>query len=340
MKAPVITDDATKFATTWYGKPLPSEGVTTANEKKRKRQPPKAKNWFLTFQTEEFTFPECTEVNYAVYSRDTAPTTGKVHWHAYVQFKRQKRYTGIEKIFGKCDHRIAQDKHASIKYIKAKESPQEIGSYTSTGDRTDLMDCKKKLDKGKTWFELAQTHFAPAMRYRRSFKEYAEEVRRRKIPKRQEIKIFIIWGPTGSGKTHLVYDRHPIEDIYALSTGGKKLWFSGYTGQGVLLIDEFYGQCQYATMLRLTHEFPYQAETKGGHAYKAWHTVYILSNSPPCKWYQTVPSTDALKRRITQVYEMRDRKLHESSWVPSGFAQESFTDRKDQTSYLIKRNYY
>ena len=52
------------------------------------------------------------------------------------------------------------------------------------------------------------------------------------------------WGESGSGKTHEVYEKNKIEEIYKVKYGNSGVWFDGYQFKKhkVVLFDEFVGQ--------------------------------------------------------------------------------------------------
>jgi len=75
----------------------------------------------------------------------------------------------------------------------------------------------------------------------------------------RDIKVIVLWGDAGSGKTRFVYDNHKIEDIYKLNVNSNgALWFDGYESQSVLLIDDFNGWIQYRDLLTILDRYPYR----------------------------------------------------------------------------------
>lgn len=84
--------------------------------------------------------------------------------------------------------------------------------------------------------------------------------------------------------------------------GGNNLWFDGYDGQSVLIIDDFSGWIKYRFLLRLLDGYQVRLEVKGSHTWAAWTEVYITSNVPPEGWYERGAPPELLRRLDEIVY--------------------------------------
>lgn len=82
-------------------------------------------------------------------------------------------------------------------------------------------------------------------------------------------------------------------------------WFDGYTGQNIVLFDDFdSGQCSYRLLLKLLDRYPLSVQVKGGCVNWRPRIVYITSNRDPSMWYTEEPNIDALLRRIDVTISM------------------------------------
>jgi len=143
------------------------------------------------------------------------------------------------------------------------EGPWTYGEEPQQGKRVDLEAVKRDLDDGARDEELAEKHFSAWLRYRQAFKEY----RLLKQSKRSwPTTVSVYWGASGTGKTRRAEwearsrAEHE-DDIYWLNnTGGNTLWWDGYTGQSVVVIDDFYGWVKYSDMLRVIDRYPYAVQ--------------------------------------------------------------------------------
>lgn len=145
------------------------------------------------------------------------------------------------------------------------------------------------------------------LKYPRGVQAIMEQVNRKLMKTwRTKLKVQVLWGPAGLGKTrHAMGD---LEDVYILdNSNSDTLWFDGYSGQGHLLVDDFYGWIRHGTLLRILDIYPYRCPVKGSHTYAAWNLVTLTSNRHPSTWYQNTPWTEdeALKRRIHEIYEVK-----------------------------------
>ena len=110
------------------------------------------------------------------------------------------------------------------------------------------------------------------------------------------MKVYLLWGTSGAGKTRYVHDMWG-EEVYTLA-GQKPLWFDGYDGQKVLLIDEFEGVEEFgrSNLLKCLDIYPYYAPVKGGFVCAQWEKVYITGNNDLGSIFRY---DAALRRRVT-----------------------------------------
>lgn len=109
----------------------------------------------------------------------------------------------------------------------------------------------------------------------------------------------MVWGRPGTGKSRYVWDMWG-DDLYSLFSQ-KPLWFDGYRGEKVLLIEEFeYDGISREMLLKLLDIYPLQVPVKGGSVWAQWTKIYITGN---CN--MTVGWCPALMRRVTSVEEVQ-----------------------------------
>lgn len=182
----------------------------------------------------------------------------------------------------------------------------ELGNIgkTGQGSRSDVQELVDGLRAGKSNTELIEA--LPYAMFNNSakvnrFREMME------TPKaRFPIKVFLIEGPTGIGKTRHVFEHVP--DVYSVPEPvGGRLWFSGYQGQDTILIDDFGTEETWikavspTTLFKILDPYPLTVEVKGGYRAACWTTVIITTNIPFEYWWKSInqPHLEALKRRLT-----------------------------------------
>lgn len=168
------------------------------------------------------------------------------------------------------------------------------------GERSDLKKLKADIDAGMLLPDIADNHFGQFIRYRNGINAYKLL---RTEPRQWQTEVQVLWGPPGTGKSRRINhlcERHGFEDCYWLSkpnSSSGALWWDGYYGQSIVVIDEFYGWIQRDFMLRLIDRYPLQIQVKGSSAQMVPKKIYITSNDHPVDWYPKV-GLGGLKRRL------------------------------------------
>lgn len=194
--------------------------------------------------------------------------------------------------------------------------PWQYGEEPKQGKRSDLEEVKALIDGGASVESIADSHFSDWCRYRQSFKEYSLM---RSKKRSWQTTVTVYWGPSGTGKTRrAAYEAGP--NAYWLNnTGGNVLWWDGYDGQEVVVIDEFYGWIKYTDMLRIIDRYPYAVQVmrpallmsmlrsvivligwtlqvRGASVNFVAKHVIITSNTHPNAWWQQ--GLRAMERRL------------------------------------------
>ncbi len=113
-------------------------------------------------------------------------------------------------------------------------------------------------------------------------------------------ELHILWGEAGSGKSRHVWELDA--EVYPVpNPNGGSLWFDGYVGQDVVLLDDFYGWCPLHLLLKMADRYPLQVPIKGGHTEFVAKSLYITSNKPWREWYKW----DELGNQLMAAFERR-----------------------------------
>lgn len=243
---------------------------------------------------------------YIICGEEICPTTGRRHLQSYVIWENPVSWKtccerlNLHKFWCKIKYKFSSDQN-NIDYCSKDKNFHEAGERLHQGMTSDVHEALETLKvKGlhKTALQFPDVGFKSPQGLKFMNEVYAKE---RSLTWR-EISCDIIYGPTRSGKTSLVYKKHGYENVYSLpEPGGTELWFDGYDGEPVLLIDEFTGWIKFNLLLKILDNQPLQIKIKGGYTYAQWSKVYIVSNVPPQYWYPNVleERKEAYKSRIT-----------------------------------------
>lgn len=230
----------------------------------------------------------------------------RLHLQAYIEYTEPVRNSTVKLIFGKQAHTSIrkgtrdQARNYVLKeetsYKPKKYPPIELGTWIKgQGTRSDLNSMYQLIKEGKTNYELLENNPSTYIKYHKGF-SHARSLHQSTL-KRKPPKVYIIVGPPGCGKTRYVYDKYPQDQIYSLMESSSTVWFDGYEGQKILLIDDYYGWITYSYLLKLTDRYPLRVQIKGGSTPFLAEKIYITSNKSPRHWY---PGQDlsALGRRV------------------------------------------
>lgn len=161
------------------------------------------------------------------------------------------------------------------------------------------------INDGATEDEIANYDFELWVRHFRAFREYRLMIT---PPRSHEVKVIVIQGPTGTGKSRWAHDNYP-EGYWKQ----RSIWWDGYSKQSDVIIDEFYGWIPFDTLLRICDRYPLLVETKGGQVNFVAKTIIITTNALPSTWYKNV-YFDSFVRRVSQwmVFTEESHQLYDN----------------------------
>lgn len=121
------------------------------------------------------------------------------------------------------------------------------------------------------------------------------------------MKVTVLWGVTGAGKSHAVHELLSDSEYYLKDPLTK--WFDGYKGEKIGVIDEFRGVVNISKVLQWFDVWPMNVEVKGGQVPLCIEEWYIMSNVDPKMWYRDEDhrTQQAFLRRLTEVKEFTEK---------------------------------
>jgi hypothetical protein len=121
------------------------------------------------------------------------------------------------------------------------------------------------------------------------------------------------WGDTGVGKSHRAFENFNTETHYVFPNDGG--WWDGYTGQEVVIINDFRGGIQYAELLDLVDKWPKTVRRRNREPVPFLGKKLIVTSSlKPEEVYSGLAENDSLsqlRRRfnVVEVTKLGDRKV-------------------------------
>lgn len=225
---------------------------------------------------------------------------GTPHIQGYCAFEPKQLFSYVKEFIGARAHiEPAKGTPKQNKAYCSKEGNSvEFGKLPiGQGRRSDLVAVAEKCKKGLSMRSIAEEHPDAVLRYGTGIlrlKSYFAP------PRSGPPEIWVLWGPTGVGKTRRVWEFADVDQLW-VHPGDR--WFDGYDGHHAVLFDDFDGgwfKLHY--LLRLLDRYPMQVPIKG--AYTQWspRTIYITSNLEPGSWYPNAAEEHkrALLRRLNE----------------------------------------
>lgn len=128
------------------------------------------------------------------------------------------------------------------------------------------------------------------------------------LKNRDDLKVLYLYGATGTGKTHWVYQTYGHANIYRVNSDSKNP-FDGYQEQSVLLIDEFDSSFKIQDMLQMLDKYPYQLDARYSNKWLCATTIIVVSNKPPGEIYPNV------QIKSPEIYKAFIRRFTGGFWL-------------------------
>lgn len=262
---------------------------------------PNSKYYCATFYKEP-TLPSDDNLRYMINGQETCPTTKKIHWQSYLEFKKPVSMKDIKNMFN--DNTIHLEKRAGTReqardYCKKDGNFKEYGIWsTGKGFRTDLKEFTNKLADGTIRLsELMLEEPTLYCKYRNGLKDIQAAIDKKKNSGFRHVEVEVISGPTGLGKTRLAMEHAKFK-----IEGSKIDWFDGYDNEDTILIDEYDNDIKITSLLNLLDGYQLRLPIKGSFCYAGWTKVYITTNLRKEQLHEHAKPAhrDALFRRITK----------------------------------------
>lgn len=285
---------------------------------------------------------DAATMKYLVYQLERAPDTGRLHLQGYVRFHDRKRLEQakatlaptcrdihMEKARGtekqNRDYCTSSGEHATKPRV---DGPWEYGTFDAEmrpGKRSDLDVVCDRLKEGNysplALKDAAAEHPTTFVRACKGLKELCSLLAP-PMPKEREVQVTVLWGPTGTGKTHramhvLLSPGHALCTVSSLRLGtGKDNRYDKYdpTKHSTILYEEFTGleeHWEISHMKQALDKWVFTVPCRYNDQYTEWTRVIICSNSCPTSWFPKASPTDlaAFRRRLgLNCYYIKDRE--------------------------------
>lgn len=284
-----------------------SEGNNVTSEQKvdEEESSYRVRNFlFTSFATDKPNFVS-EKMKCLGFGYELCPTTGTPHWQSHVYMKQQYTLSAMIKWLKRF---ACHGEHPNVKimngtykqnvtYCSKDGKYEEYGEPPSQGARHDLDELKTKITEGASVDDIVMDNPIMYHQYGRTL-DRIEAIHLRTRKRTEMTKGLWFYGPTGTGKSHKAFEMVAGKSYYVFKDD--KGWWDGYTGQEVVIINDFRGEIRFGELLQMTDKWDYSVRRRGKEPMPFTSSLIIITASlPPNEVYngKDKDSIDQLLRR-------------------------------------------
>ena len=216
------------------------------------------------------------------------------HTHLYIQFRNPVYFSSVKKSFPTAHIEEAQGTAEENRaYIRKegkwentekettnlKETFEEEGKIPKSGQgrRTDLENLYQMIKDGYSNVEILEINPDNILNLQHIDKARLEILYARyKSERRINLLVTYVYGKTGFGKSREILDSHGDENVYRVTD--YKHPFDTYSGEDVLVLEEFRSDLPMGLILNLLDIYPLSLPARYNNRTAAYNYIYIVSN--------------------------------------------------------------
>ena len=246
------------------------------------------------------------------------------HTHIYIQTRTPTRFNRIKKLFPEAhieaahgspsenrdyiakSGKWANDPKADTSIEGTFEEWGELPEEPGQGTRTDLSQLYEMITDGMSNAEIMAKNPDLSIHISRMDKIRQDILEAEYRDKWRDLDVTYIFGPTATGKTRGVMEKHSYSDVYRVTDYQHP--FDRYAQEPVLLFDEFRSSLMVGDMLDYLDGYPLALPARYANRQACYTTVYLVSNIDLSQQYKNVQENEpatwkAFLRRIHHVIE-------------------------------------
>ena len=272
---------------------------------------------------------ELKSVVYWCMADEVGLETKTPHTHLFIMAKNPIKFSRIKKLFAEAhieqvrgsatDNKIyvqksgkwADDPKADTSIPGTFEEWGTIPEEPGQGFRSDIAQLYNLIVEGKSNAEIMAQNPDLAIHISRMDKIRQDVLEARYRDEFRQLDVTYIFGPTATGKTRGVMEKHGYSNVYRVTDYTHP--FDRYAQEPVLLFDEFRSSLMVGDMLDYLDGYPIALPARYSQRQACYTTVYIISNIDLSQQYKNVQENEpatwkAFLRRIHHVIEYHQDK--------------------------------
>lgn len=272
---------------------------------------------------------ELKSVVYWCMADEVGLETKTPHTHLFIMAKNPIKFSRIKKLFAEAhieqvrgsatDNKIyvqksgkwADDPKSDTSVPGTFEESGELPDEPGQGYRSDIAQLYHMISDGMSNAEIMAQNPDLAIHISRMDKIRQDILEARYRDEFRQLDVTYIFGPTATGKTRGVMERHGYSNVYRVTDYTHP--FDRYAQEPVLLFDEFRSSLMVGDMLDYLDGYPIALPARYSQRQACYTTVYIISNIDLSQQYKNVQENEpatwkAFLRRIHHVIEYHQDK--------------------------------
>ena len=273
------------------------------------------------------TLEQLTALEYYCLAEEVGLETHTPHIHIFIVLRNSTRFSRIKRLFPEAHidtarGSIQENRDYVGKFGKWAEDPKSDTSVPGTfeesgeppeepgqGARTDITQLYHLIaEEGMSNAQVMEQNPELAAHIGKMDKIRTDILEARYRDTWRDLDVTYIFGPTATGKTRGVMEKHGYSNVYRVTDYTHP--FDRYNQEPVLCLDEFRSSLQIGDMLDYLDGYPLALPARYANRQACYERVYIISNIDLSAQYPNVqefePATwKAFLRRIGKVIEYR-----------------------------------
>lgn len=277
-----------------------------------------SRGWILTLPFAEYDRAAVEEGlgRYTAYvgQHERGEDTGYEHWQIYLDNRTPVRFSTLRKLFPKGHFEVRRGTRIqAVEYVTKEET--RVGDHiehghidvtTRQGQRSDLEELHSRVMAGESVDDLLIDDHRALLNHRGLRELQTARDNKTKPLELRDVKAFYLYGETRTGKTSFLFDQYG-DEMFRVSS--YKHPYDAYSGQPVIVLDDFSSQVPMDLMLNILDVYPMQLPCRYQDKWAEFKTVWVVSNLPLERQYtdfrdRCPEQWDAFRARFSQVYCM------------------------------------